>query len=78
MKNKEGNHLVKCFQVNQSLTNVRDKYLNLAHEDSMNRLSKLAPFTSEGRRMHRSSHNDECRTVSVSQCSSRINLIKTM
>lgn len=55
---------------------MRERYLHLTNEDSNMRLSKIAPNTSEGRRMHRSSRSSVGRAISISQSSSRVNVIK--
>jgi hypothetical protein len=78
MRSKEGIHENKCSHVNQAITNVRDRYFNIANEDASARLSKLAPCTSEGKRMDRSSRHSEGRALSISQTSSRVNVIKTI
>ena len=76
LQEKAGDHQAKCLQVNRSICDVRDRYFNLANEDTSARLSKLAPFTAGGKRYERGSHHSEARSVSISQSSSRVNVIR--
>lgn len=57
LQEKAGSHQAKCLQVNRSICDVRDRYFNLANEDTSARLSKLTPFTAGGKRYERGSHH---------------------